>query len=121
MDEITKKSKEIPQRNEEISPVNFNIFFARISQLEQDNKSLRDENIGLKFEHKKLKESHSIGEVACRPRDPMSNLQDKVPHHNVSKQSSTVQRPQGNSNETQSRHTNNVADGEWRVQSPNFR
>ena len=56
-----------------------------------------------------------MGEVTCRPRDPMSNLQDKVPYHNVSKQSSTAQRPQGNSNETQSKHTNNAADGEWRV------
>ena len=67
VDEITKKSKENSQKNEKISPVDFNIFFARISQLEQDNKSLRDENIGLKFENKKLKESHSMGEVTCRP------------------------------------------------------
>ena len=117
---LQKKVKKIPQRNKKISPVNFNIFFARVGQLEQENKLLRDENIGLKFENKKLKESHSMGEVACRPRDPISSFQYKVPHHNVSKQNSTAQRHQVNSNETQSRHTNNEADGEWKVQSPKF-
>ena len=121
VDEITKKSTENPPKNEKISSVDFTIFFARISQLEQENKSLRDENMGLKFENRKLKESHSMGEVAFRPRDPISRFQYKVPqvtHHNVPKQSSTTQRPQVNSNETHSRYANNVADGEWKVQSP---
>lgn len=132
VDGITKKSQQNSQEKEETSTVDFNIFFARISQLEQENKSLRDENIGLKFENKKLKESHSTGEVAFRPRDQISSLQYKAPNQNVQKENSTAQRDQiqrdqaqrdqpqrdqAHSSEMQSRYTNNVADCEWKVQS----
>ncbi len=36
VDEITKKSQHSSQKKEEASTVDFNIFFARISQLEQE-------------------------------------------------------------------------------------
>ena len=49
---LPKKVKRISPKTKKITLVDFNTFFARISQLERENKSLHGEDIGLKLETK---------------------------------------------------------------------